>query len=83
MVWWAAAPFQPRGRQPVFPPRSIIAEAASRMRHKCAVMFGARAMQKIRPYSLEHDDEGEAPPKVSVQAGSLGNSISVLKFLKD
>ena len=64
------------GRSPVpalraanlfFPPRSIIAEAASRMRHNYAVMFGARAMQKIRPYSLEHDDEGEASPKVSIQ----------------
>ena len=51
-----------------FPPRSIIAEAAWRMRHNYAVMFGTRAMQKIRPYSLEHDDEGgEASPKGSGQ----------------
>ena len=32
-----------------FPPRSIIAEAASRMRHNYAVVLGTRAMKKIRP----------------------------------
>ena len=37
------------------------------MRHNCAVMLGPRAMKRTRPYSLEHDDESEASPKVSVQ----------------
>ena len=37
------------------------------MRHNYAAMLGTRAMKKIRLYSLEHDDEGEASPKVSVQ----------------
>ena len=37
------------------------------MRHNYAAMLGTRAMKKISPYSLEHYDEGEASPKVSVQ----------------
>ena len=37
------------------------------MRHNYAAMLGTRTMKKIRSYALEHDDEGEAFPKVSVQ----------------
>ena len=41
------------------------------MRHNYAAMLGARAMKRISPYSLEHYlehyDEREASPKVSVQ----------------
>jgi hypothetical protein len=54
------------GGKPVSPASFIIAEAASRMRHNYAVVLGTRAMKKIRPYSLEHEEGGEASPKVSV-----------------
>jgi len=55
----AAAAFKRRGRQTGFSrSRSIIAEAASRMRHNYAVMPGTRAMKGFAAIRSEHGDDG-------------------------